>query len=292
MNGQLTGLAQFPNKKQAHEYALVLQSAGIPHHVQRTAEGGYWLLAPEEFAVAAAGELKNYQRENVDWPPKTDPPPRLSNGRWAAAVYVLWIAALFPIGRYGFLDQNFWEAGKLVAYKVTGGEWWRAFTALNLHADLPHLVGNSISGAAFGVLTAHVLGSGLTWLSAVLAGGIGNVFASILHRPEHSAIGASTAVFGIIGILAAYEWMRRHSLNYPAMRRWGPIAGAALLFGYLGTSGERTDVIAHMTGFLSGMGLGAAIAWKRLPERIGPGGQAIAGGLAMAILVLAWMVAL
>lgn len=292
MNGQPIGLAQFPNRKLAQEHALVLQSAGIPHSVEPAPGGSFWLLVPEGFEAAALQELRSYRKENEDWPPRLDTPPRRSDGHAAALVYVLWIAAVFPVGHYDLFGRNLWDSGKLIASRVLEGEWWRAFTALNLHGDLGHLLGNAIAGAAFGVLTAHVLGAGLTWVGAVLAGGIGNLFASLLHQPTHTAIGASTGVFGIIGMLAAYEWLRRHNLRHKPMRRWAPIAGAAVLFGYLGTSGERTDVIAHMTGFLSGMGLGVLIAWLRLPERLGARGQQLAGALSMAILVFAWAFAL
>jgi hypothetical protein len=69
------------------------------------------------------------------------------------------------------------------------------------------------------------------------------------------------------------------------------VAGVALL-AFTGTGGERTDVLAHLLGFMAGVGLGFGLAHARLP----PPGQAtpqwIAGGLALAVLAAAWTAAL
>ena len=75
------------------------------------------------------------------------------------------------------------------------------------------------------------------------------------------------------------------------MKRWAPIIGAAALLGYTGAGGERTDVLAHVTGFTSGAALGAAYAM--LGERVQCRGpvQVILGAAALSLVALCWVIA-
>ncbi|MFT5050583.1 MAG: rhomboid protease GluP [Chlamydiales bacterium] len=275
------------------ERALVLQSLGIPFQVQQMGAGCH-LIVPAERAEAALAELSNYETENVGWPPHYDAPPLLSKGKLGAGLYAALIVAMFPVGRQGLLGHNFWDAGKMQAGAVLDGEWWRTVTALTLHGGLSHLIGNAVFGVGFALLAAHSLGGGLTWLGFVLAGGLGNLVNAWLQGAAHTSIGASTGVFGVLGMLAAYEWFRRHTLYYPPMRRFAPIIGGIALFGFLGVGGadSNTDVIAHVTGLGCGGALGALAAAYRAPARLGTSGQRVAAALGAALLVIAWALAL
>ena len=286
-------------RKPCKELALVLQALGIPHGVQR-GPGGFQLMVPLEHARRAAQELGLYREENVGWPPPKHPVPMLSRGVRGAVVYALLIAAFLPIGHRGLFGRNFWEAGKLVASRVNDGEWWRTVTALTLHGDVGHLVGNLIFGCAFAVLASHTLGSGITWLGTLLAGAGGNLANAWLQGGEHASIGASTAVFGCLGLMASYEWVRRHALHLPRMRRFAPMMAGAALLGFLGMGGSeiasgalpRTDVLAHVTGLAAGVVLGFLTGRARLPERLSTRGQGWLAGAAAALVAGAWAVAL
>src|SRR5207244_553503 len=70
------------------------------------------------------------------------------------------------------------------------------------HADVGHLLANLIAGSILAVFLAQILGGGVTWLSVLASGAIGNAVNALFQPPSHTAIGASTAVFGAIGILA------------------------------------------------------------------------------------------
>jgi rhomboid protease GluP len=78
---------------------------------------------------------------------------------------------------------------------------------LSLHADPLHLMSNLASGVIFGIFVAQILGSGVAWLTILLAGALGNALNALVQSPEHTATGASTAIFGALGILSGY--MRR-----------------------------------------------------------------------------------
>jgi rhomboid protease GluP len=60
-------------------------------------------------------------------------------------------------GRETF-SQDWWSAGAAQAGLIADGEWWRAVTALGLHADLSHLASNLAFGSLLGLLLAQILG--------------------------------------------------------------------------------------------------------------------------------------
>lgn len=288
---QLVEIFRSRKKKPCQERALVLQALGIPNAVER-ADGDFVLLVASANASAAHGELSLYEDENVGWPPRREQPDLRSRGRAGAVAYWITLIAVYPIGRYGLAEANWWDAGKVDSTRILAGEWWRTITALTLHSDLRHLAGNLIFGTVFAVLASHVMGAGLVWLCTVLAGGLGNLANAWIQSGAHTAIGASTAVFGVLGVLAAYEHARRHTLRLPPMRRLGPLVGGALLLGFLGMSGENTDVVAHATGLGAGLFLGWSAGTGRWPDRLGERGQLWCGALAAALVALAWLVAL
>ena len=175
---------------------------------------------------------------------------------------------------------------------IADGSWWRAVTALTLHADEGHLVGNLLAGMAIGTIAAQLLGQGLAWLAILLAGSIGNLIASMLRGPDFGAIGASTAVFGALGIVSAFTRQCRWRERHLRMRRLAPLGAGVLLLAFLGFGGERTDVVAHITGFAVGLGLGWALArwYERVPR--GDRAQWVYGGVAVGLVAVAWSIAL
>lgn len=243
------------------ERALVLQSQSIPAQTLVDDEG-HRLLVPEEFAAKAFEELASYDRENRHWKPVvTAPKPTYLDPRAGLAGYVL--AMLFAGWAAGvqLFELNWFDAGKVNAGLVMNGELWRTVTALSLHADVGHLAGNLGFGALFGYFAGQFFGSGVGWLAILMSGAAGNTLNSYLNSPSHTSVGASTAIFGALGLVAAYSWRRQWFPQDRWVGRVGPIAGGVALLAFTGTGGERTDIGAHLTGFISGIALGVLLAW-------------------------------
>jgi len=76
------------------------------------------------------------------------------------------------------------------------------------------------------------------------------------------------------------------------MQRLAPLVAGIALLAFTGTGGERTDVLAHLLGFVAGVGLGFGLAHAPLPPPGRPAPQWLAGGLALALLSGAWVAAL
>jgi membrane associated rhomboid family serine protease len=106
------------------------------------------------------------------------------------------------------------------------------------------------------------------------AGTMGNTMNALFHMSEgHRSIGASTAVFAAVGILAAVQTItdwgkRRERHRFGFVEIAAPVVGGLTLLGMLGAGKGNTDVWAHGFGFLSGLLVGAAVAlWQRQRQR-------------------------
>jgi membrane associated rhomboid family serine protease len=297
-------------RKTIDDHALVLEARGIASGTA-VAFGRHILLARVEDAERARVELEKYVRENRDVTPREAAPQALSWSVAAALVYVVVLIGLDLASRRETFGFDWWRAGVADAGAIRAGAWWRAVTALCLHADVLHLAGNLVFGAAFGVMLAQSIGVGLAWLAFVATGGIGNWMNAWLQSPSHAAIGASTAVFGMLGVQVAHDWVRRRQLHYNLFRRWAPIAVGAALLAWLGGDGRQIDptafprtmgqldvgrpaidVGAHVIGFFVGLASGGLIGWGK--PRVTPTArmQAALAGTAALVVALAWILAL
>ncbi len=274
------------------ETLLVLRATGIAHGVSHVG-GRAYVVVPREVEVAALAELDAYDAESARAArAPTEGPRRELRSVWAGSVLAAAVMLLGFVAQYGGaapLDVT--EAGRMDAARFTGGEWWRCVTALCLHADVPHLAGNLVFGLAFGALLTQLVGNGVGWAAVVLSGALGNAVNGWVQPPDHLSLGASTAVFGALGLVTALSLRLRAHLRSGRLRRWAPLVMGVALLGYLGTAGERTDVAAHVLGFLAGLAGGLALAAAARERAPGPGVQWAAGALAIVTLVAAWTAA-
>ncbi|MEZ7842542.1 MAG: rhomboid family intramembrane serine protease [Opitutales bacterium] len=175
---------------------------------------------------------------------------------------------------------------------VKGSQWWRAVTALTLHADVVHLVSNLISGLGFAFFVCRFFGAGAGWLLVLLSGIAGNVLNAMVYYPEvHYSIGASTAVFGALGLLTGVGiWAAvldpDHRLSLP---RWLiPVFGGLTLLGLFGVGDGNVDVAAHISGFACGAVFGALGAWVQSWFLVLQRWSIACGALSLGLLALAW----
>jgi membrane associated rhomboid family serine protease len=277
---------------EAEQLALVLAAVGIGCTLVPGGDGTGILVAWHD-AERARQQLEIYERENAPEGPRPVPEHRAAgHGLATALLYALVLLFFFGVERRGSFSLDWVTLGAADAGLIRAGEWWRTVTALTLHADHEHLFGNLIAGIGFGTLAAQLFGAGLAWLAILLSGILGNALNAFLQVPDHGAVGASTALFGALGIVSGCTWLRRKVPWRGGIRRWAPLSAGVLLLAYLGFAGERTDVGAHVAGFAVGGLLGLALGrWgDRVPR--GPGAQLGYGLLAAGILALAWLRAL
>ena len=267
------------------DISLLLESRGFRFRVAQGLDGRWEVLVEEGDAARARAEIAAYRDENARWTRRLAP-AAARPGAWLGSAWY----ALVLLGFFAFQTDpsGAWRAGISDGGRILGGEVWLTVTALFLHADLLHLSGNLVFGAVFGLLVAAEIGSGPAWLGILLAGGLGNGVNALVQGAEHRSLGASTGVFAAVGLLSILEWVRRRGEG--GWRRLAPPVLGAVLLGLYGMGGERTDVGAHIFGFLAGALVGLPLALLRswLVGRRAEVCGWIAGLLAFICAWLAW----
>jgi membrane associated rhomboid family serine protease len=291
IDGTIRNLSQ----KRARSWSLVLDARYIPCQIVESTET--WdVLAPIYRFDEACDELRRFERENSHWPPAVPPPRPLVENTLATISILILLATFHNITRLDVAAVNgfpidWLKIGSADAPRILNGEWSRLVTALTLHSDVVHLLSNLTIGGVFVLLLCRELGSGLAWTLLLAAGAAGNLLNALLQSEKHISVGASTAVFGAVGILAALSLIRyRRNLR----KRWMlPVAAALALLALLGTEGKHTDLGAHLFGFLSGIVLG--LLTESLIGRLGQPGRSLNILLALlsaVIVVTAWLAAM
>ncbi len=274
------------SENQANSYALVLLSSGISHQIRR-GEGGWYVWVGDEDYENALNAIELYLEENQDFQP-TDEPLSYEYGRTFTGI---WVSASLLACYVAFVVANDSQALIMTygssASHILRGEWYRAVTSLLIHANALHLAGNILGIGLFGTAVCTITGWGVGWLMILATGTVGNLMNALLYKTGHLSVGASTAVFGAIGILAAHQFFKKLRLSGQRMRAWLPLGGGLALLGILG-SGEHVDLTAHLLGFVAGIILGLlyAVFVKRPAARPY---QACCLGIALSVLVIAWM---
>lgn len=288
----LTALRTAERRSRADEWALVLEASGLHPVAARTALG-WAVFVPAAEVETARAALETWEREN----PRVEPTPRNTDALDSSPIaHALTVAAallaLFLVTGPRRPDAIWFERGAADAVQVLGGEPWRVVTALTLHADVGHVVGNAVAGSLFLAGVFRVFGFGAGSALVLATGAFGNGLNAAMRGSEHIVVGASTAVFGALGLLAGRGLARGRARGLRGRAAFLPIAAALALLAMIGTEGERVDFWAHGFGLAVGIGLGAVATALRTRSLARPVLQRGAGALTLAILVGAWVLAL
>ena len=285
LEGELIPIANGPSG-QLETLSLVLSAVGIDHWQDHDA--GRLLVAADD-APSALYHLNQYRQENLNWPPP--PPLRQTLSTQAQPTLPLMILlALFFAHTGPWSSGSAWFAQGAIdsTTLLNTGEWWRLITALTLHADLSHLLGNCLIGGLVIDLLGRIIGYGQSWLLVILTGSIGNLCNILIRQQPHLSVGFSTSVFAAIGLLTGLQLGKSAIRSYKELLL--PLGAGAGLLAFLGSEGVRTDLGAHLFGFASGIGGGWLFTRAGLIERFrSPALQALQLSLALALPLLAWI---
>lgn len=175
-------------------------------------------------------------------------PPPLQGGAWEYALIVL---------------------GANSPQLTTHGEYWRLLSYVFLHGGILHLVMNSWALLTVGPMLEEIYGSSRYVLVYIVTGICGGLFSAVWRRDSWGpGIGASGAIFGLIGLAAVWGWRRGGSLGEGIRAQMVQWALYGLVMGYM----FRFDNAAHLGGLLSGalmgMLLGDAQSARRSGDRL------------------------
>jgi rhomboid protease GluP len=274
------------------EHGLVLDAKGITYRLVE-ADGTVFLWVPPADAAVATEELARYAAERIERPESSPTFVPFAGGVAGALAYVaVLISVAYCAGKQTF-GADWVGLGALDSSVGMAGEWWRSITALTLHLDQEHLLGNLLFGTGVGILAARVLGPGVAWLSILVCAAVANYADMLVSPSTHRAIGASTAVFAALGMLAGFGWGQRITLRNRARRlyRWGPLFGGVFLLALLGAGNEHVDVLGHLLGFTAGVVAGFGYARAGMPLKRGKPLQFATGFMALGLVLSAWLFA-
>lgn len=273
------------SERQALDWSLVLASQGIECALEHDEASGFWLLLLATGDEPRARDaIHQYRRENrhFHWQHELPGSDLLFHGG-----VIFWAVAIALIHAF----KPWLEGGKFFYAAAAKGEWWLAFTAVWLHADVAHLASNAVMGALLlGVAMAR-FGPGLTCLITLFAGGAANLLALTVRQGDaglnHLAgLGASGMVMGALGMIAAQTLPLWRAGRRGTKLVLTGLGTGALLFILTGTD-PSSDVLAHASGFVVGTVLGGLATL--LPARGLPWANRISWVIFTALTAGAWL---
>ncbi|MGI9084839.1 MAG: rhomboid family intramembrane serine protease [Aeromicrobium sp.] len=155
-------------------------------------------------------------------------------------------------------DSSIFQLGAMQGFAVAQGDYWRLLTAAFLHAGILHIAFNLYALYLFGPFVERALGTArfvIAYLTMAIAS---SVFVYWLTAPQIATIGASGAVFGLFGL--ALVLLIRAGQDVRTLLVLLAINAVISLQGNISWQG-------HLGGFVTGLALGAALAYAPRERR-------------------------
>ena len=150
--------------------------------------------------------------------------------------------------------------GAKVTPLIAAGEYWRLLTSMFLHIGLMHLAFNAYALIILGTELERLYGPGRLVAIYLFSGLFGSLASYAFSY--NLAAGASGAIFGLIGALAAFFLVHRERLGTYGRTRLANIAFLIAVNLFFGFTQTGIDNFAHIGGLLSGLALGWALVPK------------------------------
>lgn len=156
-------------------------------------------------------------------------------------IFVLTLFPLFPI--------NIFYYGTGINLYISEGQWWRLITPIFLHQTFTHLLFNGFALAIFGPTLEKYLGSFKFTLFFLSSGLIANISTFILKPLTYIHVGASGALFGILGFYLFLATFRKNLLSPTEMNTIYTLTGIAVIMTFIQ---PNINIVGHISGLLSG----------------------------------------
>lgn len=178
------------------------------------------------------------------------------------------------------------QANAISGVMVAQGEWWRIFTSAFFHLGLIHIGFNMYVLYLYGSIVEHMYGP-IEYAAIYLLCAAGGSVLTILVDPVQTAVGASGAIFGVIGLLFVVSRRHHAVLGREARSMIGGM-GSYLVFLLI-----FTFVVPGIswTGHLGGLAVGAILGFLLPPTGVAtmagmwrtPTGERLTGAMPVAV---------
>ncbi|MDI2586040.1 rhomboid family intramembrane serine protease [Psychrobacillus sp. NEAU-3TGS] len=161
---------------------------------------------------------------------------------------VIYILTNIPV-----LGDAIYSQGVHFNLLISEGEYWRLVTPLFLHATFFHLLFNMFSLYLFGPELEQIAGKARFLTIYLLAGLVGSIATYLIHDWNYVSVGASGAIYGILGAFGALVYYTRNLL--PQLKQIiVPIIVIGVIMTFLQPNINATAHIAGLiTGFIFGI---------------------------------------
>lgn len=139
---------------------------------------------------------------------------------------------------------------------VQNGEFYRLFTCMFVHADILHILFNMIALYSIGPVVERYYGKSKFLLIYLVSGLLGSIFSGVFMTADSISIGASGAIFGLLGSICYFTYYYRATLQGILRGSIIPVIIINLVIGFLSTS---IDLSAHIGGLIGGILISMAI---------------------------------
>lgn len=207
-----------------------------------------------------------------------------------ANVLVYFAMKLSGGGNYfdGFSGEKLIDWGaNISAFTISQGETWRLLTCTFLHADLMHIGFNMYALKVLGDTAERLFGTPMfvaLYLLSALGGSVASLGFTLSADPQLPSVGASGAVFGIMGGLLGFALSRRGTVPPEVFKG---LTRSALMFiainVAIGFTVAFIDNAAHLGGLAAGI-VGGYFLSRDLPPSPQPSPR-LRGTVIVAMLV-------
>lgn len=122
---------------------------------------------------------------------------RIKKARMAQLLIIINIACFIAFNI--FLDPKYWSLMVQYNEAVFQGQIWRLFTAMFIHANVFHIFSNMLGLFLFGATLEGIFSRKWFLLTYFVSGLLGNIFSLFLYPPLTIGLGASGAIYGLMG---------------------------------------------------------------------------------------------
>jgi membrane associated rhomboid family serine protease len=175
-------------------------------------------------------------------------------GRYPVTTLLLAINILaYLVDMVPGVNLKYWGAN--IGPLTLSGEYWRLFTAGFLHADIFHIGFNMWCLWSLGRLSERLFGKWQTF-AIYMVTGVGGALLSLAWKPDHAELGASGAIFGLVGaVLAGVKFGDLDISTGEKRAIVSSVVTFAVINFMLGMSGN-IDNMCHLGGFITGLLIG------------------------------------
>ena len=209
--------------------------------------------------------------------PNTSPRGSDQSPGWNRRTYATWFLIAINLLVWIAMEANggsedpevLLNFGAMFGPFIAGGEYWRLFTPMFLHIGKMHLIFNGLGLLIFGNIAERIFGL-YRFVILYLLAGLAGSFASFAFNDAVVGAGASGAIMGILGAVAAFYFIRRNTLGEGERQNF---KGLLIIAGFniiLGFTIQGIDNWAHMGGLAGGFVIGMVLA---------PNYQRVSGGI-------------